>query len=100
MIVANDVRKEMGRILVEAVDRSPIVTGLWVSSDHDGVHFWLTTVPIDREEEIGLYELDDLLDERFPGAYFQLHILNQRHSTGSVRNAVPTRAEALIVRDA
>ena len=54
MIVANDERKEMGRILVEAVDQNPIVTGLWVSSDHDGVHLWLTTVPIDlREEELG-----------------------------------------------
>ena len=51
-------------------------------------------------EELSLYELDDLLDERFPGAYFQLHVLNQRHSTGSVRNAVPGRAEALMVRDA
>ena len=98
MIVANDVRKEMGRILVEAVDRNPIVTGLWVSSDHDGVHFWLATVPIGLQEEERLYELDDLLDERFPGAHFQLHVRNQRHFTGPVHNTVPSGAEVLMVR--
>jgi len=100
MVVADDVRKEMGRIIVEAVDRDLVVTGVWVSSNHEGVDVWITTVPIDMEEELRIYGLDDLIDERFPGAYYQLHVLNQRYFTRPARDVVPRGAEALLVRDA
>lgn len=97
-VAPHEMRQEMGRILVEAVEGEPSVSSLWVSTDHDGVHFWLVTVPIDMNEELRLYELDDLLDEPFPGALFQLHVLNQRHFTGPARDAVPRGAEELPLR--
>ena len=91
-VAASDTRHEMERTLAEVAGREPVVSGLWVTADHEGLHFWLMTDPIDAETERRLYELADALDERFPDATFQLHVLNPRHYTGSARDAVPAGA--------
>jgi hypothetical protein len=41
--VALETGQEMGRILAEAASQDPVVEGLWVSADHNGVHLWLVT---------------------------------------------------------
>ena len=97
-IASLETRQEMGRILAEAASQDPVVEGLWVSADHDGVHLWLVTPPINSDEEDRLYGLMDVLDEQFPDAYFQVHVLNQRYFTGPARNAVPNCAEQVSLR--
>ena len=96
-IAPYETRREMGRTLAEAVGPNPVFEGLWTSTDHDGVHFWLVTLPIDVDEEYRLYGLMDVLDERYPDADFQVHVLNQRYFTGPARNAVPKRAEQVSI---
>ncbi|MDP8961711.1 MAG: hypothetical protein M3N32_08880 [Actinomycetota bacterium] len=91
-------RHEMERALAEVVRGEPVVSGLWTTSDHEGLHFWLTVDPIDAEAERSLYELTDVLDQRFPDADFQLHVLNPRHYTVSVRDVVPAGAVEVPLR--
>ncbi len=96
----SDTRQEMERTLAQVVSREPAVSELWASADHEGLHFWLVTTPLDAETERGLYELADALDERFPSVAFHLHVLNPRYYTGSARDAVPAGAGEIPLRAA
>ncbi len=100
MVAASEARREMGPVLAKVAGWEPVVSALWVSADHEGLHFWVLTDPIDAETERRLYELADALDEHFPGVVFQLHVLNPRHFRGTVRDVVPAGAKEIPLRAA
>src|SRR5215216_6646990 len=91
---------ELGRSFATAVRDEAPVSGLWASTEHGDVHLWLLVEAIDADTEDRLYELADLLYNRFPEADFQLHILNPGRYTGDARDALPSGAEEIELRAA
>ncbi len=97
-VAATETRQEMGRVLAEAIGQDPAVNELWVSENYDGLYFWLVAGPLDDEDELRLYGLYDLLDERFPGIDYQLHVLNERHYPNGARPGVLHGADRVPLR--
>ena len=50
---------------------------MWVSTHRDVTSFWLlTTTEIESRDELRLYGLTGDLQDRFPTALFNLHLVN------------------------
>ena len=64
----------------------------------EGVHLWLLIERSSDDEELRLYCLLDLLDERYPAADVQLHVLNPASFTIDLHEALPQDAEKIFSR--
>jgi len=83
---------ELGRTFAEAAQNEPLAKELWVTARRDGVHLWLLIERAGDDEERRLFGLLDLLDERFPEADFQLHVLNPASYTIDLHDVLPKDA--------
>ena len=93
--------REIGMVFAARARQEPIARELWVTSEHDGVHLWLLIDPVEHgDAERELYGLVDVLDERFPGADFQLHVLNPVDFTADPRESLPGHAEQIALHAA
>jgi hypothetical protein len=93
--------REIGTVFAARVREESIARELWVTSERDGVHLWLLIDPIeDDDAERELYGLLDVLDEPFPDADFQLHVLNPLTYTSDPRESLPLYAERIPLRAA
>ena len=93
--------REIGTVFATRVRDEPIVRELWVTDERDGVHLWLLIDPIEHDDkELDLYGMVDVLDERFPRADFQVHVLNPLDYTADPRESLPGYAEAIPLRSA
>lgn len=70
---------ELAAALAEMVRHEPSVLRMWVSSHRGVVSFWLLTPEIEAEEERHLYGLSGDLQDRFPDAFFHVHLINPRY---------------------
>ncbi len=86
---------ELGRTFAEAAQNEPLAKELWVTARRDGVHLWLLIERAGDDEERRLFGLLDLLDERFPEADFQLHVLNPASYTIDLHDVLPKDAEKI-----
>ena len=91
---------ELGRTLAQSAQNEPIVRELWVTTRRDGAHLWLLIDQAGDEDERCLFGLLDALDERFPDADFQLHILNPASYTIDLHDVLPTDAKKIFARPA
>jgi len=85
--------RAVGEAFARVVRERPEVRRLWVSPDGETVHLWLEVRPIERDEELVLYGLVDVLYEQFDGVDPFLHIMNPRDHTVAIQDAVPVYAE-------
>ena len=93
--------REIGTVFAARVREEPIARELWVTDERDGVHLWLIIDPIEDDDvERDLYGLLDVLDEPFPDADFQLHVLNPLTYTSDPRESLPRHAEPIPLRAA
>lgn len=91
---------ELGRTLAQAAQNDPLTRELWVTTRRDGVHLWLLIDRAGDDDERRLFGLLDLLDERFPNADFQLHILNPASYTIDLHDVLPKDAQKIFARAA
>jgi hypothetical protein len=91
---------ELGRTFAQAVQDEPVVTELWVTTRRDAIHLWLLIDDAGDDEERALYGLLHLLDERFPDADFELHVLNRASYTIDLHDVLPSDAEKIFARAA
>lgn len=93
--------REIGAVFAARVREESIARELWVTSERDGVHLWLLIDPIEHDDaELELYGLVDVLDSQFPGAVFQLHVLNPADFTADPRGSLPSHAEKIALNAA
>lgn len=80
----------IGAVFAARVSQEPIVRELWVSDEDGEAHLWLLIDPIeDDDAELGLYSLGAVIDERFPEAYYFIHVLNPLDYTSDPRESLP-----------
>jgi hypothetical protein len=89
---------KLGRVFAQAAQDEPLVKELWTTTRRDGVHLWLLIDQVGDEEERRLFGLLDVLDERFPDADVQLHILNPASYTIDLHDVLPRDATKIFVR--
>lgn len=87
--------RELGATFAQAIQNEPLARELWMTTRPDGVHLWLLIDQADDEDERRLFGLLDILDERFPDADFQLHILNSASFTIDLHDVLPRDAEKI-----
>jgi hypothetical protein len=88
--------REIGEVFAARARDEAVARELWVTSECDGVHLWLLIDPIEHDDaELELYGLIDVLDERFPDAAFQLHILNPVDFSADPRASLPGHAQRI-----
>ena len=93
--------REIGTVFAARARQESIVREMWVTDERDGVHIWLLIDPIeDHDAELNLYGLLAVLDEPFPAADFQLHVLNPLTYTSDPRESLPADAEPIPLRAA
>ena len=98
-ISGDSVAREIGTVFAKRVREEPIAREFWVTVENRGVHLWLLIDPIEHDDrELALYGLVDVLDERFPRADFQLHVLNPREYTGDPQDSLRGDAELIPLR--
>jgi hypothetical protein len=89
----------IGGVFAARVCDEPLARELWVTVECDGVHLWLLIQPTEDDyAERALYGLLDVLDEPFPEADFQLHVLNPLSYTSDPRGCLPAHAELIPLR--
>lgn len=88
----------LGQTFAQAARNEPLAQELWVTTRRDGVHLWLLIERSGDDEERRLFELLDVLDERFPDADFQLHILNPASYTIDLHDVLPGDAKKIFSR--
>jgi hypothetical protein len=91
---------ELGRAFAQAAQNEPLAQEVWVTMRRDGVHLWLLVEQAGDDEERQLFGLLDVLDDRFPEADFQLHILNPASYTIDLHDVLPRDAEKIFSRAA
>jgi hypothetical protein len=99
IVVKTDAGK-LGKALTEAARAEPLAREIWVTTRQDGVHLWLLIEQAGDDEERRLFGLLDVLDERFPEADFQLHILNPASYTIDLHDVLPKDAVKIFARAA
>lgn len=95
-ITRKSTAREVADVFAARASREPLARELWVSVDTEepGIHLWLLIEPSeDFDEQLKLYGLVDVLDERFPDADFQLHVLNPLSYVRDPREWLPRDAE-------
>lgn len=100
--MAVDVRanaRAVGEAFAAVVRERPEVRRLWVSPDRDTVHLWLEVRPIEADQERDLYELVDVLYDRFQDVDPFLHILNPLNYTAEIHTVIPVKADEIPLRD-
>jgi hypothetical protein len=85
----------LGQTFAQAARNDPLVKELWVTTRRDGVHLWLLIERAGDDEERRLYGLLDVLDEQFPEADFQLHVLNPASYAIDLHDVLPGDAEKI-----
>ena len=91
--------RKIATVFAARAREESIVREFWVSVENGGVHLWLLIDPIEHDdEELKLYGLVDVLDERFPEADFQLHVLNPRGYTDDLRDSLRGDAQFIPLR--
>ena len=66
---------ELAAALAEMVRHEPSVLRMWVSSHRGVASLWLLTEGIESKDELRLYGLSGDLQDHFPGALFNFHLL-------------------------
>lgn len=89
---------ELGLALAKAALHEPLVQEIWVTARRDGVHLWLLIQYANDDEERRLFGLLDPLDAQFPGADFQLHMLNPASYTIDLHDVLPKDAAKIFPR--
>jgi hypothetical protein len=88
--------RKVGELFAEQVRCEPIVKGLWVTEENQGIHLWLLIDRIeDDDSERALYSLVGVLDDPFPESDIQLHVMNPRDYQSDPRRSLPTWAEQI-----
>ncbi len=90
--------RAVGATFAEATQSRPDVRRLWVSADRETVHLWLEVGPIDADRERELYELVDVIYEKFQNVAPFLHVLNPLNYRVEISTVVPTEAEEVPLR--
>ncbi len=91
--------REAAESLAAEVSAEPAVEHLFVSTDRDLIELWLLTAPTDAETERRLYGLQLELYDRFPDAYFRVHVINPDYfEDGDISGIVPSEAEEIPLR--
>ena len=91
--------RQFGTVFAARAREEAIVRELWITVENGGVHLWLLIDLVEHDDtERELYGLVDVLDERIPGADFQLHVLNPRDYTGDPRDSLRGDAEFIPLR--
>ncbi len=79
--------------LADDVRAEPALKRFLVSTQPVLVELWLLTAPTDAETERRLYGLSLDLYDRFPDAYFRVHVINPGHiEDGDISGIVPAEA--------
>jgi len=91
---------DLGRAFVRAAQHDPLVKELWVTTRRDGVHLWLLIDRASDEEERRLFGLLGVLDEQFPKADVQLHLLNPASYTIDLHDVLPRDAKKIFAHAA
>ena len=68
--------REIGLCYAAAVRDEPYVRSVWIRPIRDYVKIWVETDPIDFDTEGRLYSAARVVDEQFPGVYFELSLAN------------------------
>lgn len=56
--------------------QQPLAREVWVRQRDAAVDLWLITAPLDADAELDLYELEDIVLDRFPGVAITVHLIN------------------------
>jgi hypothetical protein len=100
-VVRQPTAQEIGAVYAARVCREPVARELWVSDEQGETHLWLLIDPTDDlDAERALYELVDVIDERFPRAYYFLHVLNPLNYPRDPREWLPGWAKLVPLRAA
>lgn len=91
--------RAVGEAFAKVVRERPEVRRLWVLPEGDTVHLWLEVGPIERDDELVLYGLVDVVYEQFTGVDPFLHVMNPLDYTVAIEKAVPARADEIPLRD-
>jgi hypothetical protein len=92
---------DLASALAEMVRDDPSVLRMWVSSHRGVASFWLLTPDIESKEERRLYRLTGDLQDRFPTALFNFHLLVPHYYEWfDLDMLLPQGAEELVLRAA
>jgi hypothetical protein len=71
--------QRVGQEYAATIGDQPVVQGVWVSTDDEGVDVWVVTAPSDPAGTRCLWAGYGAFQKRFPEAEIRLHVLNRRN---------------------
>lgn len=89
---------KVARYFADLIAQNGAVRVLLVREGRSVVELWLVTDPIDRDCELTLYGAIGPLEDQFPDAEIELHLLNAAHFTINPLEVVPAGAEPVYTR--
>src|SRR5688500_15555205 len=62
--------------LIKVLEHHPGVREVWLTENRGDATFWVIVDPLDHAAELGLFEVTNILFDDYPGARWDLHLLN------------------------
>lgn len=75
----DELAQRVGREYATTIGDQPVVEGVWVSTDDEGVDVWVVTAPTDPASARRLFIGYGAFQRRFQDAEIRLRVLNRRN---------------------
>lgn len=87
----------LAKRLIDELSSLPGIREVWLSMDRDDPIFWVITDALSNTAEHAFYEATNILYDAFPGARWDLHMLNPVYypEDHDMRQSVPAKARRL-----